>query len=268
LFPEGVLIINTPRPPRFSRDGGPPIRKTRMNHEIRLTPVRLINENNEQVGVVETRDALRMAQEAGLDLVEIQADVRPPICKIMDYGKYKFELSKKERGNRAASKAQELKEVRLGRSAKIDPHDVMIRVTQARGFLMEGHKVQFVQRFRGREMAHKEIGEHRLQDIVKELADISKVEVAPRLFGKQITLILAPDKVKIQAIKRKLDKERGITRPQADNDHSDSHEDESDAQPPSAPEATTPAAAPAQPQATTPQVNSAGITGPKIVHSA
>lgn len=260
-FPEGVLIINTPRPPRFSRDGGPPIRKTRMNHEIRLTPVRLINENNEQVGVVETRDALRMAQEAGLDLVEIQADVRPPICKIMDYGKYKFELSKKERGNRAASKAQELKEVRLGRSAKIDPHDVMIRVTQARGFLMEGHKVQFVQRFRGREMAHKEIGEHRLQDIVKELADISKVEVAPRLFGKQITLILAPDKVKIQAIKRKLDKERGITQPRPDSDHADSHDDEPEVH-------EAPAAAPAPPQASTPQVKPAGITGPKIVHSA
>jgi len=236
-----------------------------MNHEIRLTPVRLINENNEQVGVVETRDALRMAQEAGLDLVEIQADVRPPICKIMDYGKYKFELSKKERGNRAASKAQELKEVRLGRSAKIDPHDVMIRVTQARGFLMEGHKVQFVQRFRGREMAHKEIGEHRLQDIIKELADISKVEVAPRLFGKQITLILAPDKVKIQAIKRKLDKERGITQPRPDSAHDDGHDEHEDHDTPDAPPA---AAAPQPPQAPAPQVKPAGITGPKIVHSA
>lgn len=188
---------------RFGRDSGPPIRKTRVNHEIRLTPVRLLDANNEMVGVVETRDALRMAQEAGLDLVEISPEVRPPVCKIMDYGKYKFELSKKERGNRAASKSQEMKEVRLGRSAKIDEHDVGIRVKQARDFLLEGHKVQFVQKFKGRELAHKEIGEHRLHEIVKELADISKVEVAPRLFGKQISLILAPDKVKIQNLKRK-----------------------------------------------------------------
>ncbi len=150
-----------------------------------------------------------MAQEAGLDLVEISPEIRPPVCKIMDYGKYKFELGKKERGSRAAGKAAEMKEVRLGRSAKIDPHDVQIRVTQARGFLMDGHKVQFVQRFKGREMAHKDIGEHRLQDIVKDLSDISKVEVAPRLFGKQITLILAPDKTKIAAIKRKLEQAGG-----------------------------------------------------------
>lgn len=199
-------LIN-PRPSRFSRDSGPPVRRTRINHDIRLTPIRLIDQNNEQIGVVETREALRMAQEAGLDLVEISPEIRPPVCKIMDYGKYKFELSKKERGSRAAGKAVEMKEVRLGRSAKIDPHDVQIRVTQARGFLMEGHKVQFVQRFKGREMAHRDIGEHRLQDIVKELADISKVEVPPRLFGKQITLILAPDKTKIAAIKRKMEKE-------------------------------------------------------------
>jgi translation initiation factor IF-3 len=173
-----------------------------VNHEIRLSPIRLINENNEQVGVVETPDAMRMAEEAGLDLVEIQANVRPPLCKIMDYGKYKYELSKKTKGQK--NKAQELKEVRLGRSAKIDKHDVEIRVNQARKFLMQGHKVQIVQRFRGREMQHKDIGTDRLQEIAKQLGDISKVDAPPRQAGRQMSMLLAPDKQRIEQIKRKL----------------------------------------------------------------
>jgi translation initiation factor IF-3 len=182
--------------------------KTRVNHEIRLTPIRLVDQHNNQVGVVETRDALRMAEEAGMDLVEIQADIRPPVCKIMDYGKFRFEQGKKDRANRAASKTFEMKEVRLGRSAKIDEHDVMIRVDQARDFLMEGHKVQFVQNFKGREMAHRDIGEDRLKEIIGTLNDIAKVEAPMKLFGKKLTMILAPDKVKIDAIKRKQEKEK------------------------------------------------------------
>jgi len=124
----------------------------------------------------------------------------------MDYGKYKYELSKKNRGNQ--SKGQELKEVRLGRSAKIDQHDVGIRVKQARRFLMEGHKVQIVQRFRGREMAHKDIGLKRLDEIIHQLADISKVEMPPRMLGPRASLVLAPDKQRIETIKRKLATER------------------------------------------------------------
>lgn len=178
-----------------------------MNHEIRLSPIRLIDQNNQQVGEIETREALRMAEEAGLDLVEIQPDVRPPLCKIMDYGKYKYELSKKQKGG-AARKGQELKEVRLGRSAKIDPHDVEIRVKQARRFLMEGHKVQLVQQFRGREMAHKEIGLNRLQQICEHLSDIAKVESAPKHVGRRVLVMLAPDRPKIESLKHKLETER------------------------------------------------------------
>lgn len=148
-----------------------------------------------------------------MDLVEIQPDVRPPVCKIMDYGKFKFEQGKKDRANRAASKAVEMKEVRLGRSAKIDEHDVGIRVEQARDFLMEGHKVQFVQNFRGREMAHTDIGMNRIREIITELGDISKVEAPPRMFGKKLTMILSPDKVKIEAIRRKLEKAAAGAKP-------------------------------------------------------
>ena len=177
-----------------------------MNHEIRLTPIRLIDQDNHQVGEIDTRDALRMAEEAGLDLVEIQPDVRPPLCKIMDYGKYKYEQSKKQKGSGA--KQQELKEVRLGRSAKIDPHDVEIRVKQARRFLMEGHKVQLVQQFRGREMAHKEIGLDRLRKIADDLADIAKVESPPKHMGRRVLLMLAPDKAKVESLKRKIEAAR------------------------------------------------------------
>ncbi len=161
--------------------------------------------------MIDTRDAMRMAEEAGLDLVEIQPNVRPPLCKIMDYGKYRYELSKKQKGQK--NKSQEMKQVRLGRSAKIDPHDVEIRVNQARKFLMQGHKVQLEQRFRGREMQHKDIGLDRLQQIAKDLSDIAKIEVPPRHAGRQVTLILAPDKPKIEAIKRKQAAEEAAKKP-------------------------------------------------------
>jgi translation initiation factor IF-3 len=149
-----------------------------------------------------------MATDAGLDLVEIQAESRPPLCKIMDYGKYKYELSKKERAQNAAKKSNELKEVRLGRSAKIDDHDVEIRVNQARRFIIDGHKVMFVQKFRGREMAHQRIGYERLQEIVEALADVSKVEVPPKMNGRQVSMILTPDRPKVEAIRRKMDAEK------------------------------------------------------------
>jgi translation initiation factor IF-3 len=171
---------------------------------IRITPIRLIGADNEQVGVVDTAEALRMAQEAGLDLVEVVSDARPPVCKIMDYGKYKYDLSKKQQRSRAAGKSQELKEIRLGRSIKIDPHDVQIRVDQARKFLMAGHKVQITQRFRGREMMHKELGLDRLQKICVDLGDIAKVEQSPRWVGRQTSIVLAPERDKIEAIKRKM----------------------------------------------------------------
>lgn len=172
---------------------------------IRISPIRLIGAQGEQVGVVDTRDAMRMAQEAGLDLVEIVADTRPPVCKIMDYGKYKYDQSKRK--DNKATNQQEIKEVRLGRSVKIDPHDVQIRVNQARRFLMQGHKVQITQRFRGREMVHKELGLERLAEIVEQLSDIAKVEMAPRWVMRQASIVLAPDKNKVEAAKRKKAKD-------------------------------------------------------------
>ena len=187
--------------------GAAPVQRTRVNHMIRISPIRLINAENEQVGVVDTYEALKMAQEAGMDLVEVVSDARPPVCKIMDYGKYKYDLSKKEQKSRAAGKQLEMKEIRLGRSIKIDPHDVQIRVDQSRRFLMAGHKVQITQRFRGREMMHKELGLERLQKICIDLSDIAKIEMAPRWAGRQTSIVLAPDKDKIGFIKRQMTKD-------------------------------------------------------------
>ncbi len=169
---------------------------------IRISPIRLIDENGEQRGLVDTPDAMRMAQAAGLDLVEVVADSRPPVCKIMDYGKHKYDQSKKEA--KARQHGGELKEIRLGRSLKIDPHDVKIRIDQARRFLMAGHKVQIVQRFRGREIVHKQMGEERMFQICQDLADVSKIDMAPKTAGRSITLLLSPDKDKIKAIKDRL----------------------------------------------------------------
>ncbi|MEM1184880.1 MAG: translation initiation factor IF-3 [Planctomycetota bacterium] len=183
-----------------------PVQRTRINHMIRITPIRVIGPDNEQIGVLETHEALRMAEERGLDLVEISPDVRPPVCKIMDHGKYKYELSKRPKAS--ANKQPELKEIRLGRSIKIDPHDVQIRVDQARKFLMAGHKVQITQRFRGREMMHKELGLERLRGICDDLGDIAKIEMAPRWVGRQTSIVLAPDKNRIDAIKRQMSKEQ------------------------------------------------------------
>ena len=173
---------------------------------IRISPIRLIGSENEQIGVVETSDALRMAEEQGLDLVEISPDARPPVCKLMDYGKFKYEQSKEQK-TKSKNKAQEIKEVRLGRSIKIDPHDVKIRVDQSRRFLMEGHKVQVILVFRGREMMHRDLGIQRLREVVDALADISKVETPPRAMGRRTMILLAPDKPKIEAIKRREAKE-------------------------------------------------------------
>ena len=155
------------------------------------------------VGIVDTEEALRRARQAGLDLVEVAPDSDPPVCRIRDYGKYRYEQSKKDKANKARSKAMEMKEVRLGRSMKIDPHDIQIRLNQARRFLMEGHKVQIVQNFRGREMVHRERGSERMKMIVEQLGDISKVEMPPRQAGRRMTMILAPDKPKFEQVRRR-----------------------------------------------------------------
>lgn len=135
--------------------------------------------------------------------MEISPTARPPVCRILDFGKWKYEQSKKDKANKAKTKTAELKEVRLGRSMKIDPHDVGIRVLQARRFLLEGHKVQIVQNFRGREIAHRSKGDERMRDIVERLSDLGKVEMPPRMAGRRMSMVFAPDKAKVEAFKKR-----------------------------------------------------------------
>ncbi|MGC9455012.1 MAG: translation initiation factor IF-3 [Phycisphaerae bacterium] len=166
-------------------------RELRCNRQIRISPVRLIDENNEQVGIVETNEAMRRAREAGLDLVEVSPNTRPPVCRIMDYGKWKYAQRKKEQKSKAQKHTSELKEIRI-RTPKIDKHDLEIKLKRAREFLERGDRVQFSLRFRGRELAHKEVGVQRFQEVQEALSDVAKVERGLRFEGRRLTVMLAP----------------------------------------------------------------------------
>jgi translation initiation factor IF-3 len=160
----------------------------RINRQIRVSPIRLIDHENNQIGIVPTQDAMRMAQEATLDLVEVSPNADPPVCRIMDYGKFKYAQKKKERGGTTKSHST-LKELRV--RPAIDPHDLSYRLVQGRRFLEQGHKVQVVCIFRGRQMAHPEMGRQVMKAVADELADISKVEAHPRMSGNRMTMMLA-----------------------------------------------------------------------------
>lgn len=170
-------------PPRRNE----PINKYRVNRQIRVPQVRLINAANEQVGVVSTDEARRMADEAGLDLVEVQPNAEPPVCRVMDFGKFKYAQKKKERGQSKAHST--LKELRV--RPAIDPHDLEYRLVQGRKFLEEGHKVQVVCIFRGRQRAHPELGFNVMKRVNEALGDISKVESPPRMTGPRLTMLLS-----------------------------------------------------------------------------
>ena len=160
-----------------------------MNEQIRISPVRLIGAEGEQLGIVPTAQALEKAREAGLDLVEMAADERPPVCKILDYGKMRFANSQK---NNKATKArpQKLKEIRV--RPKTGEHDVETKVNQARKFLEHNDKVLVNVLFRGRELQHIEEGRRIIDQILEKLTDIAKVERAPSMEGRRMTALLAP----------------------------------------------------------------------------
>lgn len=152
--------------------------------------MRLIDEQGAQVGIVQIRDALTMAEERGLDLVEVAPTAVPPVCRIMDYGKFRYEQTKKEREARKHQKQAELKEVRL--KPKTDDHDLEVKAKQARRFLLAGDKVKFIVRFRGREMAHPDIGREMLEQMAEELRDVGSIEQRPLMEGRALSLLLAP----------------------------------------------------------------------------
>ena len=176
-------------PPRRRRRFGPPEKeKYRINRRIRIREVFLINAEGEQIGAMPTSKALKMAEEAGLDLVEVAPNSRPPVCRILDYGKFKYEQKKKQRG-KPKTESSVLKEIRV--RPKIDVNDVEIKVRKAREFLEQGNKVQVTCLFRGREMAYQNLGREVLEKVVELLADVAKLERAPRMEGRRMNIMLA-----------------------------------------------------------------------------
>jgi translation initiation factor IF-3 len=163
--------------------------QTRVNEQIRITPVRLIGPAGEQVGVVPTSQALEMAREAQLDLVEVAALEKPPVCKIMDYGKFKFQQKQKAKEKTKAHQ-QKLKEIRL--RPKTDQHDVDTKIQQARKFLEHKDKVLIYVMYKGRELQHIEEGKRVLTHMLEKLVDLAKVEKAPSMEGKRMSTMLAP----------------------------------------------------------------------------
>ena len=155
-----------------------------------MPQVRVISDGN-QMGIMETTEALRVAEEADLDLVEVSPDARPPVCKIMDFGKYKYEQSKRIKESRKKQHVTQLKEIRF-KTPKISDHDLEYRADQARGFLKQGNKVKVVVRYRGREMAHIELGQQKLALMAELLEDAGTIEQRPRLEGRSMSMVLMP----------------------------------------------------------------------------
>lgn len=159
-----------------------------INEQIRDKEVRLIGEDGEQLGIMSAREAYRIAQEAELDLVKIAPGAKPPVCKIIDYGKYKYELTRKEKEAKKKQKIVEVKEVRL--SPNIDTNDLNTKVNNAKKFIMKGNKVKVTLRFRGREMAHVQQSKHILDDFSKLVGDIAVIEKPAKLEGRNMSMVL------------------------------------------------------------------------------
>jgi len=172
----------------------------RVNREIRAPEVRLIDEAGAMLGVMSVPEALRMAEDRGLDLIEIAPTAKPPTCKIMDYGKFKYENKKKEHQARKNQTVIVIKEVQL--RPRTDQHDLDVKLRHARRFLLEGDKVKVNLRFYGREMAHQELGMNLLKKVTEALLDVALVEVPPKMEGRQLFVMFAPDPVKIKDLEK------------------------------------------------------------------
>ena len=159
-----------------------------INEQIRDREVRVISEAGEQLGIMSAREAMKLAEEAQLDLVKIAPKAQPPVCKIIDYGKYKYELARKEKEARKKQKTVEVKEVRL--SPNIDTNDLNTKVNNAKKFLTKGNKVKVTLRFRGREMAHVQQSKHILDDFAEALADIAVIEKPAKMEGRAMSMVL------------------------------------------------------------------------------
>ena len=170
----------------------PTISELMINEQIRDKEIRLIGENGEQLGIMSAKEAFKMAKEAELDLVKIAPTAKPPVCKIIDYGKYRYELARKEKEAKKKQKTVEIKEVRL--SPNIEANDLNTKVNMAKKFIAKGDKEKVTLRFRGRAMAHMQSSKHILDDFAEALADIAVIEKPAKLEGKSIMMVLTEKK--------------------------------------------------------------------------
>jgi translation initiation factor IF-3 len=161
-----------------------------VNRRIRFPQVRVIGENGEQIGIMPTREAIKMAQERGYDLVEVSPQARPPVCKIMDYGRYKYELTKKAKDAKKKQRALQLKEMRF--RPKTEEHDYKFKMRHVREFLGQGNKVKILVVFKGRERAHMEFGQKILDKLKVDLSDVGDPGAPPRMEGRSLTLTFVP----------------------------------------------------------------------------
>lgn len=168
----------------------------RVNREIRAPQVRIIDDEGKMLGVMTPSEGIRLAEERGLDLIEIVPTASPPTCKIMDYGKWKYENKKKQAAARKKQVIVQTKEIQL--RPRTDQHDIDVKLRHARRFLLDGDKVKVNLRFSGREMAHQEVGFNNLKKVTESLQDVGMTEVAPKMEGRQLFCIVAPDPVKIK----------------------------------------------------------------------
>lgn len=160
----------------------------RLNEQIRASELRVIGESGQQLGVVSRSEALRLAAEAELDLVEISPNANPPVAKIVDWGKFNYQRTKQQQKNKRAAKAQDLKQMRMG--LKIGDHDLEVKLRKVTGFLEDGHKVKMTLFFRGRELAHKDLGFQLADKIIQQFGDTIAVDQAPQMTGKQIIFVI------------------------------------------------------------------------------
>ncbi len=160
-----------------------------MNEEIRAKEIRVVSVEGEQLGIMSVKDALRLAQEKELDLVEVAPNAKPPVCRIMDYGKYRYEQSKREREARKKQRIIEIKEIRM--TPKIEAHDFQVKVKAAQKFLKDGDKVKAIIRFRGREIVHAELGKNLLMQLYENVSDLAVLEREPKIEGKNMIMILS-----------------------------------------------------------------------------
>jgi translation initiation factor IF-3 len=225
---ESTMATGRPRFDNRQNQRGPAVR---INHRIRVPEVRVIGADGSMLGIMPTHEALGMAQQQSLDLVEVNPKAAPPVCKILDFGKYKYETAKQAREARRKQTVIDIKEIKL--RPKTDDHDLDFKAKAARRFLESGNKVKFTVRFRGREITHPEMAQQHLDWLITQMDDLANIEVRPQMDGRTMTLLVAPKPQILQRVaqakaQREKERQMAISRGQTPEPEPEEPEEEDD----------------------------------------